>query len=89
MVREYWRRVHKRAFADTLGLLGLGSGGQIVLKGAIGVGAVIALLFFGSSDAARDEFVVRLFFAGLIVFAIPLVYAWSFVAAPPDRKSVV
>ncbi len=82
MAGGYWRRVHNRAAGEALHLLGLGSWSQIVIRAAVVIAAILALMFWGSTDAASDEMIVRVAIVAVIVLLFPLVYVWKFVRSP-------
>jgi hypothetical protein len=54
---------------------------QAVTKIAVGALSVGFLLFLGSQGAARDEMMLRIFVAALVVFAFPIVYGYYFLRA--------
>ena len=68
MVERYWRTVAKRAFSETLVALGLTSIGAILMRGLAGAAVIVALLYLGSPDAGRDEWVGKLAILAVVVF---------------------
>jgi hypothetical protein len=82
MVRAYWCIVHRRAFAETAKALGLESRARIMMGALIVVVILLCLAFWGSSDASRDEAIVRLAIAGTVIGLFPFVYAWKLVSTP-------
>lgn len=56
---------------------------NVLLVGA----ALLALLFWGSADASRDELVVRLAFAALLILVFPIFFIREFVIAPADMEA--
>lgn len=78
----YWRAVARTAFTGTCAALGLQSGPQVVLRLGIGAALILALLLWGSPDAASDEFVVRVTFVFLVVLVFPVVFLWKMVSTP-------
>jgi hypothetical protein len=86
----YWGKVFRRAGAETVALLGLGSREQILIRVGVAAVVIVALSVFGSPDAARDEVVARaaiLSFVALLLF--PLVWAWKVASLPAqlDREA--
>src|SRR5262245_7488049 len=81
MIRAYWCIVHRRAFAETAKALGLESRTRIVMGTLIVVVILLCLAFWGSSDASRDEAIVRLAIAGIVICLFPFV-AWKLVSTP-------
>lgn len=83
-MREYWIRVASEAARRTLAALGLVSWEQIVIKGLIAIAIILALIFFGSTDASRDEMVVRVAIIAIIVLLFPIIFVWNLVGLPPE-----
>jgi hypothetical protein len=82
MSKDYWRRVHKRALADTIKALRLDSREQLVIKVIVIIAALACLALWGSADASRDELIARAAIAGILVLLFPFVYIWKFLGAP-------
>ena len=82
MVKEYWRQVHRRAFADAAHELHIESRGRLVIALISALAAVVALFFWGSADASRDEMIARAGLASVVILLFPFVYLWKFLGAP-------
>lgn len=82
MVKEYWRTVHRQAFAESAQLLGLDSRMRIMIGAIVVVVILGCLAFWGSADASRDEAIVRLAIAGTVIGLFPFVYLWKLVQIP-------
>jgi hypothetical protein len=81
-VAAYWHGVHKNAFSEAAAALGLESRVRVMI-GAIGVVVVlVCLAFWGSAEASRDEMIVRLAIAGVVIGLFPFVYLWKMVSIP-------
>jgi hypothetical protein len=87
MVGDYWRRVHRRAFASAAERIGLTTWERVVLNVLLVAGAIAALLFWGSADASRDELIVRIAFVTLIILVFPLFYLREFMIAPAKMEA--
>jgi len=84
--RAYWRRVHRRAFADATRTLGLESRAQVVIKSIATIAIILALLFWGSEDASIDEIIVRVAIVSCFLISLLGVYAWNFVGVPSQME---
>ncbi|HEX8168652.1 MAG TPA: hypothetical protein VF601_23060 [Beijerinckiaceae bacterium] len=82
LVRDYWRHIHRLAFAEAADTLGLESRARIA-TGAIAVLVALGCLaFWGSADASRDELIARVAIGGVIVALFPFIYAWKLIQVP-------
>lgn len=82
MVRDYWRAIHRKAFAETGVLLKLDSRAHVMI-GCVGLIAILGCLaFWGSADASRDEAITRLAIAGAVIGLFPFIYLWKLVEVP-------
>lgn len=86
MVKAYWSQIGLRALSDAAKFLHIDSTCNLLIALVGALGAILALYFWGSHDAATDELVARSAVAGLIILLFPLVYVWKFVTAPARIK---
>ena len=84
MYREYWRKIHRVAIAETRKTFGLEAPEQIILRILMAIAVIAALIFVGSKGAAHDEIVVRIALCSLILFLFPAFYLWNLVRTPAD-----
>lgn len=71
MVGHCWRLVHRRAAKEAATVLGLASLERIMIKAAVAIAVLLALAFWRSEDAARDEMIARLVIGAIIVSLFP------------------
>jgi len=87
MAKDYWRRVRNRARAEALRAIGWESREKLIMS-ALGVlAALLALTFWGSADASRDELIARLGIALILVFGFPIVWALRMLRLPAEMET--
>jgi hypothetical protein len=57
MVKHYWSFICRRAFKEACETAYLDTRERVVIAGAVVISGILALVFWGSSDASRDEMV--------------------------------
>ena len=57
-----------------------------MIKLVLVLGAIIALLFWGSADASRDEIVARIAIVAVLAVLFPFVYLWKLIGTPPAME---
>lgn len=87
MVRDYWTRVHRTAFAQAARRIGLDTWERVVLNVLLVGAALAALLFWGSAEASRDELIVRITIAAGLILIFPLFYFRELVVTPARMEA--
>lgn len=82
MIRDYWRAVHRRAFAETAKLLHLDSRAHVMIGAVVVIVVIGCLAFWGSADASRDEAITRIAVAFALVGLFPFIYVWKLIQVP-------
>jgi len=79
---DYWGRVRKRAWADTLRALGLDTTERAVLRILVAIVGVVAMwIALGFTDTG-PSMIGRLLAALAVLLILPAVFVWKFIAAP-------
>jgi hypothetical protein len=79
---SYWKSVRHRAALEAATLLRIESRGRFLMAVALGLTVILALFFWGSGDAARDELVFRGAGVAFVVFLFPIVWLWKLITVP-------
>jgi hypothetical protein len=82
MVKSYWGKVCRRAWAETAVLLGLDTWAHVMVRALFITVIIVALLVYGSADSAADHAVERTAILLTILVLTPLVFAWKVVTVP-------
>jgi len=87
MVRKYWRDMAQKSFVEARELLGLNSRLRVLMSATVVLAIVLALLFWGSEDAANDEILARVAAAAVVIIFFPVIWGWRFICAPAETNN--
>jgi hypothetical protein len=93
MVKQYWGKVLRRAWAETAVLVGLDTWAHVMVRTLLATVIIVALIIYGSGDSAADNAVEKTAIVMTIVVLIPVVFIWKLIAVPAkmadeDRSGV-
>src|SRR5437588_12139764 len=89
MVKRYWGRICRRAWAETAALLGLDTWAHFMIRALFVCAIIIALIIYGSSDAAADHAIERTAVFIVAIFLVPFIFAWKLVTVPAKLDAEV
>src|SRR4029453_16623073 len=82
MVREYWRKVARRASCEALGVLHITSRDRVLMSIASAIVVLVALTIFGSTEAAKDHIVAITSVVAFIALVFPAIFLWKLLSVP-------
>lgn len=82
MVAKYWKTILARAWADSLRTIRYENGTQLVLALLFALAVIFALYLFGSTDAWKDESIVKAVPFALALIGFPAILVRNLIAAP-------